>query len=424
MEIDRQENGALIVRAHKGVPFYEAKWRDATRRQRKRRLGRAWLVPDSDGGWKKRRGRVRGGFLDERGAYREMNKTIAAVEAEQQIAPRKRDARFEDAVALWMEHLEFEKRAKPSTLDRHRYLLAKPRRDHEHQRGARIMREFEGRKLRSITVEDIRRFLSRLDHEDVSARTVNIHRQILHSVFEHARRRDTFGLRYNPVADTGKRPEEGARPVETFEPEEIRAVAEAARSGRHRGRGGYKHSKFTIETDREWARVNEQDAALFLVAAFTGLRLGELLALHWADVDLDRRILSVSRSMSAGEESSTKSRRARSVPLADQAASELCRLSTRRNFTSRNDYVFCRPDGGPLDRSAVRTRFVRAQEKAGVRVRRFHDLRHSFGSLAIQRFDLVAVKDMMGHSKLTTTERYLHSKPRPDDVVKLSKIFA
>jgi integrase len=56
-------------------------------------------------------------------------------------------------------------------------------------------------------------------------------------------------------------------------------------------------------------------------------------------------------------------------------------------------------------------------------VRRFHDLRHSFGSLAIQKFDVVAVKDMMGHLKLTTTERYLHSKPRPDDVSKLTTIF-
>ena len=43
MEVDRRENGALIVRANKGVPFYEAKWRDGTGRQRKRRLGRAWL---------------------------------------------------------------------------------------------------------------------------------------------------------------------------------------------------------------------------------------------------------------------------------------------------------------------------------------------------------------------------------------------
>jgi hypothetical protein len=62
--------------------------------------------------------------------------------------------------------------------------------------------------------------------------------------------------------------------------------------------------------------------------------------------------------------------------------------------------------------------------EAGVRVRRFHDLRHSFGSLAIQQFDLVAVKNMMGHSKLTTTERYLHSKPRPDGVAKLTNIFS
>ncbi len=98
-------------------------------------------------------------------------------------------------------------------------------------------------------------------------------------------------------------------------------------------------------------------------------------------------------------------------------------LSRRASFTGRTDYVFCRPDGGPLDRSAVRSRFIHAQEKAGVRVRRFHDLRHTFGSLAIQRFDLVAVKDMMGHSKLTTTERYLHSNPRPDDVAKLTRVF-
>jgi integrase len=57
-------------------------------------------------------------------------------------------------------------------------------------------------------------------------------------------------------------------------------------------------------------------------------------------------------------------------------------------------------------------------------VRRFHDLRHAFGSLAIRRFDLVAVKEMMGHAKLTTTERYLHSRPRPTDGAALTATFA
>jgi integrase len=423
MEVDLRETGALIVRAHKGVPFYEAKWRDPTGTQRKRRLGRAWLEPDPEGGWKKRRGRVRDGFLDEKRAYREMSRVIAEVEAEQQIAPRMRDARFEDAVGVWFEHLEFEKRAKPSTLSGYRSLLARPEKRHDKRHGARIMREFGGRKLTTITTEDVHRFLGKIDREGISARTVNVHRQILHSIFEHARRADTFGLRDNPVAETAKRPEEGPRPVETFEPDEIRAVAETARAGLHRGQGGYEHSNYSPETQREWMRINEQDAALFLIAGCTGQRLGELLALHWSDVDLESRVLSVSRSMSAGEESSTKSRRSRSVPLADQAASELKTLRKRRSFKARTDYVFCRPDGGPLDRSAIRIRFIRAQEKADVRVRRFHDLRHSFGSLAIQKFDLVAVKDMMGHSKLTTTERYLHSKPRPDDVAKLTTIF-
>ncbi|HEU4461040.1 MAG TPA: site-specific integrase [Solirubrobacterales bacterium] len=176
-------------------------------------------------------------------------------------------------------------------------------------------------------------------------------------------------------------------------------------------------------TNAEWQRINEQDAALFIVAACTGLRLGELLALRWSDVDLKAGALTVSRAMSAGEESSTKSRRPRTVPLADQAATELQGLRERPRFTSHTDYVFRRPDDAPLDRSAVRSRFIRAQEQAGVRVRRFHDLRHTFSSLAIQQFDLVAVKDMMGHSKLTNTERHLHSKPRPDDIAKLNKIF-
>ena len=129
--------------------------------------------------------------------------------------------------------------------------------------------------------------------------------------------------------------------------------------------------------------------------------------------------------MSGGvEATSTKSGRFRIVPIADQVATELDRLSRRDHFTSREDHVFCRPDGKTLDRTAVRKRFHRAEEQAGVRPRRFHDLRHTFGSLAVRSFDPVAVQAMMGHSRLTTTERYLHAKPRVQDAARLSEAFA
>jgi integrase len=420
----RASKGSLEVRAYKGRPFYEARWRDLNRAQRRKRLGPAWVERDADGNWVPKRGRVRKDHLDERRAYPLMAQVIE--EHEDRLlreAPERSAAPFDEAVAAWLEHLRTEKRVKPSTLLNYGILLAQPEGDRGTQK-ARIMRAFGGRRLFDIGVTDVRAFLASLDREDLSPRTVNIHRQVLHAIFEFARREESFGLPDNPVAATSKRPEDGPSPVETFEPAEIRSIAEAARAGLHRRRSGYPQSDFSTETEREWRRIDTQDASLFIIAATTGLRIGELGALRWRDVDLEGGFLTVSRAISAGQETSTKSRRSRVVPLASQTREELERLRGRQHFLTREDYVFCRPDGGPLDRSAVRTRFVRAQEAAGVRVRRFHDLRHTFGSLAIRRFDLVAVKEMMGHSKLTTTERYLHSRPRPDDAAKLTEIFA
>jgi len=414
--------GSLQIRAYKGRPFYEARWRDRDRADRRKRLGPAWVEPDG-GGWRPRRGRVAQGQLDERRAFPLMDQVIAEHEERLgQGTPERREALFEEAAGAWLEHLGTERRAKPSTLQNYGILLRAPNGDRK-QRGARIMRAFGGRKLFRITTRDVRVFLAGLDREDLAPRTVNIHRQVLSAIFEFARREESFGLPHNPVAGTSKRPEDGLRAVDTFEPAEIRAIAAAARAGRHRRRSGYSQAVWSIETEREWRRIGEQDASLVIIAATTGLRLGELGALRWRDVDLEDRNLTVSRAISAGEESSTKSRRSRVVPLAGQAREELEALRGRLHFTGREDHVFCRPDGGPLDRSAVRARFIRAQEAAGVRVRRFHDLRHTFGSLAIRRFDLVSVKEMMGHSKLTTTERYLHARPRPDDAAKLTDLF-
>lgn len=83
------------------------------------------------------------------------------------------------------------------------------------------------------------------------------------------------------------------------------------------------------------AAGTDQDAALYRVAAFTGLRLGELRALRWLDIDFGRALVHVRRSYTYGTETTPKSGKVRSVPLIDQAARALDMLSRREHFTRR-----------------------------------------------------------------------------------------
>jgi integrase len=416
--------GSLLVVARDGGPVYYAKWRDSTGRQVKRALGPAW-VEMKGAGWRRRRGRPGEDALDERAATIAMGDLIRVHEATLGEPRLDRGVTFADAAARWLHHIEHVEGCKPSTLDDYRYMLA-PAETLPRKRGsapsARIMRAFGHRPLASITTSDVARFLARLDLEpSMGPRTVNKHRQVLCSVFEHAMRADTFRLPLNPARATDKRREPDATPIDFYEPEEVLALARAAREGLHRDP---RRPAISPEEMAERERTNEQDAALFVVAAFTGLRLGELLALRWRNVNFVDAKLTVEASWSAGRLSSPKSRKWRAVPLADQPAAVLDQLSRRARFVDRDDLVFCSAVGTYLDPSAVRRRYRRAQTAAGLRPLRFHDLRHSFGSLVIREFDPVAVKDFMGHSKITTTERYLHARSRRTDAARLTKAFA
>ena len=86
-------------------------------------------------------------------------------------------------------------------------------------------------------------------------------------------------------------------------------------------------------------------------------------------------------------------------------------MSQRGDFTSSDDYVFVNRLGRRLDGSALRRRVERARDAAGLPPLRFHDLRHTYGSQLVARgIDLASVKAAMGHSRITTTERYLHAR--------------
>ena len=135
---------------------------------------------------------------------------------------------------------------------------------------------------------------------------------MLHGIFRRAQ--TVFGLAVNPLARVEKHPQRRSGDVEVFSPEEVWALVRAAAS--------------------------EQDGALFLTAAFTGLRRGELLALHWRDVDFAGSTIRVRASYAGGRLTTPKSGKVRAVPMAPDVASALAQLGQRENWIGEDDLVF------------------------------------------------------------------------------------
>ena len=235
-----------FVRADDGRPFYEAKWRRVGR-QVKRRVGPAWLDPSGD-----RRLEAAVGSRPDRLVRREAS-GCADGRADRRARSRVRDrarererklrgATLRELAPEWLEYLEREKGAKPSTLRDYGYLLKEP--DTPHRRGGgrnpgRIMQTFGDTRLRDVTTSQVATFLRGLDRSGMSARSVNKHRQVLAAMFAYACREDTYALPHNPVSATSKRREMPAAVLDFYEPEEIEALARTAADGAHRGRPVY-----------------------------------------------------------------------------------------------------------------------------------------------------------------------------------------
>jgi len=230
----------------------------------------------------------------------------------------------------------------------------------------------------------------------LSRRNANKLLAILHGIFEHAVRR--HGLLSNPARDVEKlRESYDAARFDFYSPEEIRQLVAKA--------------------------SDAQDGVLYLTAAFSGLRRGELVALLWKDVDFENHSIRVWESVSGGERGRPKSRKSRTVPMVEDLAGALKVLKAREHHTQPKDPVFVGESGESIDGSALRRRYIADLDRAGLRFLRFHDLRHTFGSLAINSASIVQVQAWMGHADIKTTMRYLHHKSRADDAELLSGAF-
>ena len=143
----------------------------------------------------------------------------------------------------------------------------------------------------------------------------------------------------------------------------------------------------------------------------TGLRRGELLGLKWSDIDLNAGVIRVKRQVARvnGQivEAPLKTKNSyRTVAISRQAVEVLKQQKEKTN----DEYVFPSPNGGPISPDSVNNTLKRVLARAGIPRVRFHDLRHTFATVALQNgVDIKTVSGMLGHfSAGFTLDTYAH----------------
>jgi integrase len=188
----------------------------------------------------------------------------------------------------------------------------------------------------------------------------------------------------------------------------------------------------TVTGKRDWSL---QRYTLSLCAIHTGLRVGEQLALEWGDIDLNGKFVSVERGYDRVRRKvvPTKTKKHRRVDLSDELIAALLVLRKDRleawfgrdksplaaaglwdDVAKLPKVIFCNEDGGYMDAAnLVERHFLRCLQAAGLKRRRYHDLRHTFASLLLtDGAPIVYVSEQMGHSSIElTVKRYGHLIP-------------
>ena len=377
-------------------PSWWAKYRLPDGTQVKRKVGPAWAG----------RGRPAAGYFTKRLAEDWLHDTLEEVRREWAIrqadgggatltrpgagpaATARSGATFADAAAEYLRFSEEDRGCKPSTLRNYRNAIS-----------VHLVPVFGEMALEEITVQEIERWRAGMSsarqQRELSNKTKNNLLVLMHAIFRRAVK--LYGLPANPVASVDRFRVRSSGDIQVFSPEEVWSLVRAAGS--------------------------EADAVIFLTAAFTGLRRGELLGLRWRDVDFAGSTVRVRASYAAGHLTTPKSGKVRAVPMAPDVAGALAKLGDRERYTGDDDFVFAGAVGLPLDGDALSSRYRDALTRAGLRPLRFHDLRHTFGTRMIAKADIRRVQEWMGHADIQTTMTYLHYVPRSEDAELVADAF-
>ncbi|MDE6833131.1 MAG: site-specific integrase, partial [Ruminococcus sp.] len=171
-----------------------------------------------------------------------------------------------------------------------------------------------------------------------------------------------------------------------------------------------EHLEKLFDDDSKYCRMFQFDL-------WTGLRRGELLALHWNNIHVPEKYITVCQTLVRTADgdviiSTTKSRCDRVVPLHDKAVSLLGQIKA---LDSADGFLFCNPDGTPLKLRQYNRiyckYYVHQHEKyPDLPYYTPHNLRHSYATYMLQSgADIETLRALLGHVDITTTQRYVHS---------------
>ena len=191
--------------------------------------------------------------------------------------------------------------------------------------------------------------------------------------------------------------------------------AAGLRLGAGSGRGDPSDTRRALDEDQLARLIEETPERWRLLVRFlaqTGLRVGEVIALRWADIDLGTRRVSVRRRLYRGRLDAPKSSYGvRQVPISNRLSQDLWRYAAAR---ADSDPVFTGPAGGPLRSEYVLRSIVKpAAERAGVPWAGVHTLRHTCASILFRSgWNAKQVQVVLGHhSPAFTLATYVHLIP-------------
>jgi len=374
-------SGSLIaVTRADGSRSYYGKFRDASGRQVKRRIGPV-RSPHEPDGLTKSQAEAR---------LRDLMTTASTA------APAERARTFGATAEAWLTHLEATS-VKASSVRAYRAALSKW-----------FMPTLKTRSLDRITVSDIEHAMRQMRAAGLSDKSIRNYVGAARALFNFAMDKRRRWTARNPANEIDLPKVPSYTEIRYLTADEVWLLIDAARPGAYQ----------------------ELDRAMYLTAAMTGMRIGELQALDWRAVDFVHARIRVRRTWDRKTKTFTtpKSRRSeRAIPMPDIVAGHLDRLYKRSERQGDGDLVFGDPvTGEPLGHRRMYKRLRAALKAAGLdETFGFHTLRHSYGTaLAAKGVPMRTIQEWMGHRDIQTTQRYADYSPNPGERDVVEAAFA